>query len=421
MEQIEIFTIIEDDEILIDAIIADYLTIHFRIKNIIPSLMEATAVVGLKSNSIEDNDKVSFYLKLKSDSNKEQFVRILKSAFDDKDRKLVFPWTLIIAKVCAEIEDIVRSRKQDFLASEIEDKEATWLMEPFVQENQINTIFGMGSSGKTLLSLYFAKQISQDHNCKVLFIDYEDTASGWKSKLSKITGLLDFNTPLSNFIYFNSEQIPISEQVDKIKSVIKAHKIKLVIIDSASLATGESTSDEKATVRLVSALKLLNTTILLIAHQRKNDGDRTPIGSIQYENQSRNVWNVKGTPDDADNTKIHIACSHTKANNTWLRRNPLGFLVEYGEQIRITKESAMDYFEEKYSIKQRIEKLLKYEGEFDYKGVADSLGISTKAASRHLAEGKSKGLFENTNDGKWRICQPKMEDFSQQNNTYFNN
>jgi len=403
METIEIFTIEEDENLLIDAIISNHITVHFKIKNIIPSIMEATAFVNLISGGVNDErHKISFYLKLKSDSNKEQFVRILKSAFDDKNKNLVFPWTLIVAKVCGEVEEYIRNRKQDFSADEIVAKEPTWLLEPFIQEKQINTIFGMGSAGKTLLALFFAKQVVQDLKCKVLFIDYEDNASGWKSKLSKITSLLDFDAPMSNFIYFDSEQIPIAEQIDKIKDVVKKHEIKLVIIDSASLATGESTSDEKATVRLVSALKLLNNTILLIAHQRKNDGDRTPIGSIQYENQSRNVWNIKGTQDEIDNTKIHIACSHTKANNTYLRRNPLGFLVEYGEQVRITSESAMDYFEEKYSIKQRIENLLRDEGEFDLKGIVDTLGIGKSSVAKNLSEGKKKGIFDNK-DNMWFI------------------
>jgi hypothetical protein len=285
----------------------------------------------------------------------------------------------------------------------IEPKECRWLLEPFVQESQINTIFGMGSSGKTLLSLFFSKLIAQELDHKILFIDYEDIAGGWITKLTKITSLNNFTVGLDKFIDYDSEQIPIAEQVDKIKEVIKKHDIKFVIVESASLATGDSTSDEKSAVRLVSALKLLKTTVLLIAHQRKNDGDRTPIGSIQYENQSRNVWNIKGSPDDADIHTIHLACTHTKANNTYLRREPQGFKIEYtDEHIKITRESAQTYFGDKYTIAQKIGKLLKKEGELDNKSIAEALRISVASAAKNLSEGKEKGLFEN-NNGKWDL------------------
>jgi Fic family protein len=76
-------------------------------------------------------------------------------------------------------------------------------------------------------------------------------------------------------------------------------------------------------------------------------------------------------------------------------------MIEYtDEHIKITRESAQTYFDEKFSIKQRIEKLLGDEGEFDIKGVAETLGISTASANKNLSEGKKKGIFNNI-DGKW--------------------
>jgi hypothetical protein len=376
----------------------------FKIKNIISTLAEANAVTWIEKATGLSHE-IPFYLKIRSDTNKEQWVRILGKAFDRKENKEIYPWTIIVSKVVSALENHIRTRQQDFIADVIESKECKWLLEPFVQEDQINTIFGMGSSGKTLLSLYFAKEIADTMGHKILFIDYEDTPGGWKSKLAKITKMGSFNPDiLKKFVYFDSEQIPIAEQVDKIREVIKRQNIKLVIVDSASLATGESTSDEKSAVRLVSALKLLRTTILLIAHQRKNNGDQTPIGSIQYENQSRNVWNVSGNPDDSDNHVIHVALKHTKANNTFLRREPLGYCINYTDkEIMIHMESAIINFEEKYTILQRITKLLKNEGEFDNRGVADSLSIGLASAKNNLSAGKRKGLFENTPDGKWRI------------------
>lgn len=393
---------IKDEEIKIK-IMLEKCIVHFKIKNIISNLFEAVAITWIEKTT-GLGEEMSFRLKLHSDTNKEQWVRILSKAFDRKEDKEIYPWTIIVAKVSYLVEVEIKNKKQDFIATEIEAKKAEWLLEPFIQEDQINTIFGMGSSGKTLLSLFFAKFIAQDKEANILFIDYEDTAGGWKEKLTRISIYEGMEVNLDNFVYFDSEQIPLADQIDKIKDVVKKRNIKMVIVDSASLATGDSTSDEKATVRLISALKMLRSTILLIAHQRKNDGDKAPIGSIQYENQSRNVWNVKSQPDDKDQKILHCACTHTKANNTFLRREPIGYRIEYTETaINITPESAKSYFSEKFSIKDRIKDLLK-DGGMDCNEIADTLGISTGSANKNLSEGKAKMMFINR-DGKWFITQ----------------
>lgn len=384
----------DGDDLRVDIRLEQHV-VCFKIKNIISTLAEANAITWIQKSTGLTHE-IPFYLKIKSDTNKEQWVRILSKAFDKKENKETYPWTIIVAKVVSAVETYIRTRRQDFVADTIEAKDCTWLLEPFVQEDQINTIFGMGSSGKTLLSLYFGKIIAQTLNYNILFIDYEDSASGFKSKLNKLVGS-DTLTPdiMKRFVYFDSEQIPVSEQVDKIKEVIKRHNIRLVIVDSASLATGESTSDEKSAVRLVSALKLLRTTTLLIAHQRKNDGDKTPIGSIQYENQSRNVWNIKGKPDEAQNNIIHLACSHTKANNTFLRREPLGYVVNFSDkQITIQSENAEVNFEEKYTKLQLAQKLLEKTGPMTYKDVAFHIGVkSDNQANNVLRDGVKKGIL----------------------------
>lgn len=360
--------------------------------------MEAMVVTWMKKTSGLSHE-IPFYLKIGSDKNKEDWARLLKNTFDKKEEKEVYPWTILIAKVAGEIENQIRMRKQHFVASEITAKPTTWLIEPFIQEDQINTFFGLGSSGKTLMALYFSL-VLLDKGKNTLFVDYENDSSNWKDKISKISK--NGEAP-DNLVYFDSEQIPLADQVDKIRDIIKKMNIGLVIVDSASLATGESTSDEKSVIRLMSALKLLKTTILLIAHQRKNDGEKTPIGSIQFENQARNVWNFKKETDDADFRILHLACSHTKANNTWLRKEPICFKIDYQEDgITIGEESPEVAFEEKQSIFKRIATILK-DDSLNYREVAERLDISEKLASKNLSKGKIKGHFINTSDGRWSL------------------
>lgn len=381
-----------EDEIRIN-ITLEHCIACFKVKNITTNLLEANVITWLKKSHGLTHE-MPFFLKIKSDSNKEQWARVLSKAFDKKEDKEVYPWTILISKVSTEIEKKIREHKQDFLLSEIETKPLTWVYEPFIQENQINTFFGLGGSGKTMLAIYLSSVISKI-GTKTLLIDYENDGSNFKDKLIRMLPTSEIN---NNFIYFDSEQIPLPEQVDKIKEVIKRHNIKLVIVDSASLSSGDSTSDEKSALRLISALKLLKKTIVLIAHQRKNDGDKTPIGSIQFENQARNVWNFKSCADEFDNSILHVVCTHTKTNNTY-KRNPIGFKIVFGDIIGITNENAMDNFEDKGSVIDRIKKILENDSPLTAKDISSSLGVKEATVRTTLNRGQNNGTFKNTEKG----------------------
>jgi hypothetical protein len=148
----------------------------------------------------------------------------------------------------------------------------------------------------------------------------------------------------------------------------------------------------------------------MIAHQRKNDGDRSPIGSIQFENQSRNVWNVEGKIDLIEKSIIHIACKHTKANNTYKRKELIGYKVEFlpnedgiRYSVNIEREDPSNNFFGKMRVIDRIKQLLKENEEgLTYKQISEELGITTGMANKELSEGKKAKIFE-TNEGKWML------------------
>lgn len=367
--------------------------IHFKATNLVSSIMEASVTTWIeKPQGL--SPELPFFLKAGSDTNKEQWARILSKAFDRKGEE-VYPWTILITKATSEITRHIDERKQDFEASELVEKNTVWMVEPLIQEDQINTFFGLGGSAKTLLAIHHSIQLARQ-GVPSLFIDYENDASSWKGKL------VQMGSDGKNLIYYDTEQIPLYDQVDKIRGVIKKHGVKLIIVDSASLATGDSTSDEKSVVRLMSALKRLKTTTLLIAHQRKNDGERTPIGSVQFENQARNVWNISSVSDDGENNILHVACKHTKANNTFIRKNPIGYKVTFGDGTTIVEpENAIANFEAKFTVKEQLRNVLSsHPAGLTYWELAELLGLSEGTVKKNLSDGKNKGLFTNRED-KW--------------------
>lgn len=391
----DIYVESKEEEVLVKITLAQSV-VCFKARNIINNLLEAKLNTWIEKTSGLSHE-IPYNLRINSDSNKDQLASLLKKTFDRKEDKEIYPWTILVAKVCAELEKIIREHRQDFSATESIAKEVTWMYEPFIQEDQINVFFGLGSSGKTLISLYLATLLGRQ-NCNSMLIDYENDRYGWKNQVDKLVGK-DGNQ--SFYTYYDTEQIPLADQVDKLKEVIKRRNIKLIIVDSASMASGDSTIDEKSALRLISALKMLRTTIILIAHQRKNDGDKTPIGSIQYENQARNVWNFQKESDEFDQHILHIACKHTKANNTWLRRDLVGFKVSFTEShIEIEGEDTAENFLDKQPIKKRIERLLKNDPGMSPKELSGALQVSVSAVSKNLSEGKVQGLFDNKG-GKW--------------------
>ena len=66
---------------------------------------------------------------------------------------------------------------------------------------------------------------------------------------------------------------------ERVNRVVRDKQIKLVIVDSAAMATGEPESAD-ATAQYFRALAGLDTTTLTIAHVAKAGREREPFGSI---------------------------------------------------------------------------------------------------------------------------------------------
>jgi hypothetical protein len=350
--------------------------IRIKYKNVITSLAEADIEVIIEPYDSVPTKAFRFHLKANSDSNKAALASQLKLAFSD----LASGWTLIVNELTVIFLEALNNHKQNFKLSEVEGEQKSWLFEPFIMEHSINVLFGMGSAGKTLTSLYFSVLYGQGKGLwgksgrkgNTLLIDFENDQIEWRDTLKNLLGSQDIDLELAEtaFHYWQSEQIPLYNQVEKLKNFIREKKIDLVIVDSASMAAGDSTSDEAAALRLMGALKLLDTTVLLLAHERKNDGEGNPIGSIQYFNQARNIWHIKNDKEGLDN-ELDISCKHTKCNGSFLRKDPIGFKIFFKEGL-ISVNAGQSVLKEDYPLGSLIINELKL-GSLSVKGLASNL------------------------------------------------
>ncbi len=413
-----------DDDSYSVSVEFDGIALRASLTNVVISTAEAEAefwtetFVGSSKPSLQSS-RFGFHLKAKSDSNKEALARQLKLAFPNK----LLAWPLAVSNLTAGFIKALSERKQLIRLSEVDDSPKEWLLEPFIMEGSINTLFGLGGSGKTLLAMYFASLLVSGKKLdgkdgkqgNVMLIDYENDDKDWRDSVLKLFGggpAIDLEELDKRFVYWNTEQIPLAEQVNKIKQDIRENDIKLVIVDSASRASGDSTSDEAAALRLVGALKLIGVTVLLIAHERKNNGEDTPIGSVQYHNQSRVVWRLKTERDDSSDSILHIACQHTKANGSYLRKIPECFKVTFGQgYTRIENEPARNYFDSDVPIKERIlVELSAGGGVKSAQDIADNLGVSLSIVKPWLSRLKGRKLISNNAGGNWYLTSTYIDE-----------
>ena len=82
--------------------------------------------------------------------------------------------------------------------------------------------------------------------------------------------------PSKGFHYLSMVQI-FAADFDRINRHVRDNNVKLVIVDSAAMATGEPESAD-ATAQYFRALAGLDTTTLTIAHVAKAGREREPFG-----------------------------------------------------------------------------------------------------------------------------------------------
>lgn len=407
----------EEEEIKIE-VIFNSLSVFFRIKEIINELSEATVVTWTEAGDVSSYS-TTYYLKVKNNGSKASMATMLSKAFDDRDAKKFLPWTIMIAMLADTIEEELSKEKTDFSLDEIVEEETTYLQDPFIEDKQLNMLFGMGSAGKTLLALHFAAKLAKDGK-KIMLIDYEDSAGLVKGKIMKLANDIDKD----NFIYFDTRMIPVCDQAVKIKRVIKKRKIDMIILDSASLATGKSTSDDEAALRSLAVLKSTKLPTIIIAHDRKTEGGENPIGSIQWYNQVRNAWHIKSVQDIGDDEVLHISCTQKKSNNARKQKDALGFRIKYERKtingrsnvlvdIDVKTEDPKMNFEENLTLDDRIMGVITAEGNITaievFNKVNDELksasktGTSQKYVGNRLGVLKKKGLITNNSKSEWML------------------
>ncbi len=279
-------------------------------------------------------------------------IAIADSIFETlADEDITF-WRAFIKEACLLfLEKFLNKNETIFLEEQKEIAQISqpeFLIYPFIYKNQVNMIFGSGSTYKSFLALFFSKLIDSN---KVLYLDYETDEAEIKRRMNLI-GI--------SGLFYRQCDVPIThpQLYEKIAEFVFEKKIELLILDSLATALmGEDLNDVSAPSRLFGILRSFKTTILLIGHHAKGIKE-LPYGSIFFYNLPRNIWktDIRTT---ADGSRILILTN--EKNNLAPIQPPQAFKITFDPSfISFIPVNITDYqeLEDKLPLKERITKLL---------------------------------------------------------------
>jgi len=287
-----------------------------------------------------------------------------------------------------------------------EIKPPEYLINPILPLNQPTVIFGDGGVGKSYLALSMSicallpwreNNLGlgvPERSVKGLYLDWEADRDvlAWRLKCLE-KGL---QLPYLGLDYLRCSSV-FADDIEHIQDKLDETGAEFIVIDSLAGACGGDLSASEPATRFCNALRTLNVTSLIVAHNSKGEGKKTIYGSAIFEHRARSVWECKAVRESSEG-ELAIGLFHRKANNSKLCK-PLGFKFGFdGGSTTITTNSIDDSscFDGSPTIADRIQELLKCSS-MSAREIIDKLGEKDTVVRSTLSQMKGKGLV--TKDG----------------------
>jgi len=311
-------------------------------------------------------------------------------------------WTDILTFLTGKTLAIARRGEPCVLVGNLPAREgATYRIWPFCPEGELSCIFGEGGTGKSFLAVYFGMAVNlgldnlglRPERGNVLYLDYESCQEEVNERILAIRrGMGGLPVP-AGFFYHHCNR-PLVDDIEAVEKLVSEHKVDFLILDSVGMAcVGEDSgaSFDNVAIRLFRALRSLKVTCLLVDHvAKKEEGKRTPFGSIYKLNEARSVWEVMATPEPGEDELV-IGLYHKKANRGRLHP-PLAFQLSFSpDSITITAQEVEDVLDlaGRLPLAWRIRQALKG-GAKTLAELAEDLGAKEDTIGKTLRRGRDK-------------------------------
>ena len=272
-------------------------------------------------------------------------------------------------------------------------------------------IFAPGGSGKSYLALLIAMAVQngldfgffemQATKMNVLYLDWETSLEDISRRFTLLKNGLgqDLESP-----YYRNLALPLNYEFDKVLDDIVKYNIKLLIIDSVVPAIGGNINHADVVGEFFSMLKQFyntnGTRTLLLTHiskqSKKEEGDKSPIGSVYFENYPRLVWELKSV---SLRDKLQIDLIPYKFNISKPSNLSFLFKFRYNGVDVLTSEN----IEETDEVKEFIKQVVEQENEIKIKDlilkVKQQFGLHENSIRRKIEELKRAGTLSSAGYG----------------------
>lgn len=302
---------------------------------------------------------------------------------------------------------------EELMADNEQLKPPEYFLEPFIIKNYPNVFFGEPGSVKSTTALIVLSLVilpwtdnplklkTPDRPIKCLYLDWETDRETILWQLNCIQNGMETGViPLG----YRRCSLPLADDLEQIQRAITDMEVELIVIDSLGLACGEELKEAGPAIRFFAALRSLKCTSLTLAHTSKGnqDSNKTIYGSVFFEAQARNIWQLKKRQDPGDR-ELDLMFKNTKSPPFKGKLQDIAMHMNFGDNsIIVSRENPRNVAEflEHMGIQDRILEAIKI-NPMAPKEISELFKISPEAARMNIKRLKDKKLIVELGNGKY--------------------
>lgn len=320
-----------------------------------------------------------------------------------RDREL--DWPKLIETAVVLVRNTYRAGEPAILLRDAPEPALSGAILPPIVATEGATLWhGDGGTGKSELALAAAAAIHTGRGDvladlapvatrRTAFLDWEWTASVHKRRLARLWP----GPELPDLVYVRCA-LPLAQDVERLRRLVRDQRIEFVVIDSVALAAGGDPERAETAIEFYGGLRQLEVDALLVAHVTKQTDGEKPFGSTFWHNSARSTWYVRKV-QEAGASSLRVAMVNKKANDAPLSL-PIGLEIDHGAErtvIRRTELAADADLAREIPLKARIKDAL-LGGSLTYDELAERLEADRETVRRTVNRYTGK-LFTTFPDG----------------------
>ena len=330
-----------------------------------------------------------------------------------------YDWSQILQASCTKvIEEFLNPPTPEKLTL-TERLYPKFLIDRFILHQSPTLWFAPGGSGKSLLALALAVCCENGFDLfgtceptKTLYLDWETDYQETTRRvsliaegLSKIYEIKKEEMALPSYLRM---YLPLVNGTEELLETVNTYGYQLLIIDSVAPALGSDLISAAEVTRFFGSVRRLNAegiTTLLITHiskgeKKDNKSQRTPFGSIFFENFPRLTWELRSEYREDDNSFLF---------GVFCRKSNVGKLEPKGYKLSFLPNCVdIEYIdpEETDNAKQTLTEMtiaLLEKQDMTAKELASTLQATPETIWVTLNRLKKRGIIDNLENGKWGL------------------